>query len=62
MRLDVKVMLLDSIWYLRNAIAYLTRNALDNSQSIGSYLWSAHRAFFADNKVSQNQKMISDLR
>lgn len=61
MRLDIKVLALDSIWYLRNAIAYVTRNALDNSRSIGTYLWSAHRAFFAGNAASLDLKKISDF-
>ena len=60
-RLEIKVLALDSLWYLRNAIAYVTRNALDNSRSIDAYPWSAHRAFFASNKYPIGTRMLSDL-
>lgn len=60
-RLEIKVLALDSLWYLRNAIAYVTRNSLDNSRSIDAYPWSAHRAFFASNKYPVGTRMLSDL-
>lgn len=60
-RLEIKVLALDSLWYLRNAIAYVTRNSLDNSRSIDAYPWSAHRAFFASNVYSVGTRMLSDL-
>ncbi len=60
-RLEIKVLALDSLWYLRNAIAYVTRNSLDNSRSIDAYPWSAHRAFFASNVYPVGKRMLSDL-
>lgn len=48
----VDVQLLDSDYYLRNAIAYVFRNALDNSQSIDNYPWSGYRAMFSYGKIN----------
>lgn len=42
----VDVQWIDTEWYLRNAIAYVFRNALDNSDSMESYPWSGYRALF----------------
>ena len=47
MRSDVKVIYLDSDRYLRNALAYVPRNALDACSDIGSYRWSSYRAMFS---------------
>ncbi|MBO4455430.1 MAG: hypothetical protein J5759_03195 [Bacteroidales bacterium] len=46
-RSDVKVIYLDSDWYLRNALAYVPRNALDTGSSIDGYKWSSYRAMFS---------------
>lgn len=47
--MDVNSQWLDSDWYLRNAIAYDIRNALDNGAcSIQDYKWTSFRAYFAD--------------
>lgn len=48
----VDVQLLDSDYYLRNAIAYVFRNALDNSQNIDNYPWSGYRAMFSYGKIN----------
>ena len=48
---DVQAILLDNDWYVRNALAYIPRNANDNGCSIDSYRWSGYRAMFADNKT-----------
>lgn len=46
---DVNSQWLDSDWYLRNAIAYDIRNALDNGAcSVQEYEWTSYRAYFAD--------------
>ena len=37
---------LDSEWYVRNALAYIPRNALDNGHNIGEYKWSGYSAMF----------------
>lgn len=47
--MDVNSQWLDSDWYLKNAIAYDIRNALDNGAfSIQDYKWTSYRAYFAD--------------
>ena len=43
---DVKAILLDSDWYVRNALAYIPRNALDNGCNINEYRWTGYRAMF----------------
>ena len=45
-RTDVKAILLDSDWYVRNALAYIPRNALDNGCPINEYRWTGYRALF----------------
>ena len=54
---DVKALLLDSDWYVRNALAYISRNALDNGNQIDKYMWSGFRAMF-----SQKNKNTTGLR
>ncbi len=48
----VDVQLLDNDYYLRNAIAYVFRNALDNSSNIEAYPWSGYRAVFSGGRCS----------
>lgn len=48
---DVQALLLDNEWYVRNALAYIPRNAIDNGCPIDTYRWSAYRAMFADKSV-----------
>jgi len=43
---DVKALPLDSEWYIRNALAYIPRNALDNGSNVNEYPWSGYRAMF----------------
>lgn len=45
---DVQAILLDNDWYVRNALAYIPRNALDNGSPVNKYKWSGYRAMFAD--------------
>lgn len=44
---DVQAILLDSEWYVRNALAYIPRNSLDNGCPIDKYKWSGYQAMFA---------------
>lgn len=48
LRTSTNVQYLDSDWYLRNALAYDARNALDAGASIDTYEWSGHRAMFGN--------------
>ena len=45
-RTDMKAPCLDSDWYLRNTLAYVPRNALDNGCNVNDYPWSGYRAMF----------------
>lgn len=45
---DVQALLLDSEWYVRNALAYIPRNAIDNGFAVDTYKWSGYRAMFSD--------------
>ncbi len=45
-RTEIKALYLDSNWYVRNVLAYIPRNALDNGCSINDYPWSGYRAMF----------------
>lgn len=45
-KMDVKALALDSDWYVRNALAYILRNALDNGCNVNEYPWSGYRAMF----------------
>lgn len=46
-RKGVSVLWIDSDWYLRNAIAYDIRNAMDNcAVSIEEYPWTSYSAYF----------------
>lgn len=43
---DVQAILLDNDWYVRNALAYIPRNALDNGCPVDQYKWNSYRAYF----------------
>ena len=45
-RVKVKALWLDNPSYLRNTLAYIPRNALDNGGDIVDYPWSGHLAMF----------------
>lgn len=58
---DVKAILLDSDWYVRNALAYIPRNALDNGCPIQEYLWTGFRAMFRQNKEREPGREVASL-
>ena len=45
-RTDMMAPCLDSDWYVRNTLAYVPRNALDNGCNVNEYRWSGYRAMF----------------
>lgn len=47
---DVKCLPLDTDWYVRNVLAYIPRNALDNGCNIHDYPWSGFRGMFKGEK------------
>ena len=60
-RSDVKVLYLDSDKYLRNALAYIPRNALDAGCRIEDYPWSSYNAMFSGNKRIGYAQKVSEL-
>ena len=47
--------------HLRNALAYDSRNALDNSDNIETYPWTGHSAFFRDKSEDYLGRPVSSL-
>lgn len=47
---DVKAIYLDNDWYVRNSLAYIPRNALDNGCNVDTYSWSGYRAMFGGDR------------
>jgi len=61
-KMDVKALCLDTDWYVRNALAYILRNALDNGCNVNEYRWSGYRAMFLQNKSEKNAyRQVSTL-
>jgi hypothetical protein len=57
----VDVQWIDTEWYLRNAIAYVFRNALDNGDSVESYPWSGYRALFCRGRCKGWTRPVTSL-
>ena len=59
---DVKALSLDSDWYLRNALAYIPRNALDNGCNVNDYPWSGYRAMFREEPLpADGLRRVSEM-
>jgi hypothetical protein len=59
---DVKAICLDSDWYVRSALAYVPRNALDNGCNVNEYPWSGYRAMFSQEMSKRvNVRPVSSL-
>ena len=57
---DVKCLPLDTDWHVRNVLAYIPRNALDNGCNVHDYLWSGFRAMFKrENTVGRPVRLMS---
>lgn len=59
-RITVRALYLDTDWYVRNALAYIPRNALDNGCNIQEYLWSGYRAMFS-RELPKGLKPVNSL-
>lgn len=46
-RVSVQAVLMENDWHVRNTLAYIPRNALDNGCRIQDYLWTGYRAMFS---------------
>ena len=60
-RSEVKVLYLDSDRYLRNALAYIPRNALDAGCRIEDYRWSSYNAMFSKVPADTRAMQVSAL-
>lgn len=56
---DVKAILLDSDWYVRNALAYIPRNALDNGCNVSGYRWTGYRGMFRSGPPEAGRRVSS---
>ena len=59
---DVKAIWIDSDWYLRNALAYIPRNALDNGCEIKTYQWSGYSAMFCKSVFPFGTRSVAHLK
>lgn len=60
---DVKALPLDTDWYLRNALAYIPRNALDNGCNVNEYRWSGYRAMFRNRELPPGPwRKVSEMK
>ena len=59
-RIQTSAIWLDSDWYVRNALAYVPRNALDNGCNVDEYRWSGYSAMFRKAPIHSGRP-VSDL-
>ena len=61
-KMDIKAICLDTDWYVRNALAYILRNAMDNGYNVNEYRWSGYRAMFGkDHKELTDSRSVARL-
>ena len=58
---DIKAVWLDSDWYVRNALAYIPRNALDNGCPVQDYRWTGYRAMFRQGYERNTGRKVASL-
>ena len=58
---DIKALFLDNDWYVRNTLAYIPLNALDNGFPIDQYRWSGYQAMFKVTKQPAKGLSVSKL-
>lgn len=59
---SVDVRAIDTVWYLRNVLAYIPKNAFDNgATNLNDYKWTGFRAMFRQSKNGGLRK-VSDLQ
>ena len=54
-QVDAKALPMESFWHIRNALAYIPRNALDNGCNVNTYPWSGYRAMFSQKPTTGKQ-------
>lgn len=60
-RSSLSVKYLDSDWYVRNALAYIPRNALDAGIRVEDYRWSSYRGMFTGGRSQAAVRRVADL-
>ncbi len=50
-RIETKAICLDSDQYVRNVLAYIPKNAMDNGALVHEYPWSGYRAMFSGKEM-----------
>ena len=60
-RSNVCVKYLDSDWYVRNALAYIPRNAIDAGSRVEDYRWSSYRGMFTGGRCPDAIRRVSSL-
>lgn len=60
-RSDINVQYLDSDIYLRNALAYIPRNAQDTNCRIEDYRWSSYRGMFLNGISPSARRKVSEM-
>ena len=58
-KVDMKAIALDSDNYVRNALAYIPRNALDNGCNVNEYEWSGFKGMFSSPICGNPVKLLS---
>jgi REP element-mobilizing transposase RayT len=53
---------LDSDWYVRNALAYVPKNALDAQSRVEDYRWSGYRGMFCHGKAPGGFRKAATLK
>lgn len=56
----VSAQILTDRWHIRNTLAYIPRNALDNGQDVNTYKWSGYRGMFCREKP-RNLRRVDTL-
>ena len=60
-RTKAEVDYLDTDWYVRNALAYIPRNALDTGCRVEDYRWSGYRAMFRQGGPTGKTVLVRSL-
>ena len=60
-KVDVKAITLDNDFHVRQAMAYIPRNALDNGCPVQEYPWSGFQAVFSEVKVFPESRRVAAL-
>lgn len=58
---SVSAIVLENEWHLRNSLAYIPRNALDNGCNVATYPWSGYSAMFRPSGETLQGRRVSTL-